>query len=150
MPKSAVTAEERARVIDFTKTQVLPDANSSALIKCEKNNATRVLAAAIYSVLEKKFFDTVLPRADVGNRISLQYFPTVKSTNGNRVCLRSPSVHTKKVSYQKASRRGRRNSQQQPKLKRKQQSQAEMILCQHRVRATATHRFRIFFFKQKV
>ena len=65
MPKSAVTAEERARVIDFTKTQVLPDANSSALIKCEKNNATRVLAAAIYSVLEKKFFDTVLPRADV-------------------------------------------------------------------------------------
>ena len=65
MPKSAVTAEERTRVIDFTKTQVLPDANSSALIKCEKNNATRVLAAAIYSVLEKKFFDTVLPRADV-------------------------------------------------------------------------------------
>ena len=65
MPKSAVTAEERAMVIDFTKTQVLPDANSSALIKCEKNNATRVLAAAIYSVLEKKFFDTVLPRADV-------------------------------------------------------------------------------------
>ena len=65
MPKSAVTAEERTRVIDFTKTQVLPDANSSALIKCEKNNATRVLAAAIYSVLEKKFFDTILPRADV-------------------------------------------------------------------------------------
>ena len=65
MPKSATTAEERATVIDFTKTQVLPDANSSALIDCEKNNATRVLAAAIYSVLEKKFFDTVHPRADV-------------------------------------------------------------------------------------
>ena len=65
MPKSAITAEECAMIIDFTKTQVLPDANSSALINCDKNNATRVLAAAIYSVLEKKFFDTVLPRADV-------------------------------------------------------------------------------------
>ena len=82
MPKSATTAEERAMVIDFTKTQVLPDANSSALIDCEKNNATRVLAAAIYSVLEKKFFDTVHPRADVATAFKCNTSQLSKALTG--------------------------------------------------------------------
>ena len=82
MPKSAATAEERAMVIDFTKTQVLPDANSSALIDCEKNNATRVLAAAIYSVLEKKFFDTVHPRADVATAFQCNTSQLSKALTG--------------------------------------------------------------------
>ena len=148
MPKSAVTAEERTRVIDFTKTQVLPDANSSALIKCEKNNATRVLAAAIYSVLEKKFFDTVLPRADVATAFHCNTSQLSKALTGIEYAS-GPHQYTPKKSATKSVPPRKADSQQQPKLKRKQQWPAEMILYQHRVRATATHRFRMFFFKQK-
>ena len=100
MPKSAVTAEERAMIIDFTKTQVLPDANSSALINCDKNNATRVLAAAIYSVLEKKFFDTVLPRADVATAFHCNTSQLSKALTGIEYAS-GPHQYTPKKSAMK-------------------------------------------------
>ena len=149
VPKSAVTAEERARVIDFTKTQVLPDANSSALIKCEKNNATRVLAAAIYSVLEKKFFDTVLPRADVAAAFHCNTSQLSKALTGIEYAS-GPHQYTPKKSATKKLPAKEGEQSTTLKLKKKQQSPAEMILYQHRVRVTATHRFQTFFFKQKV
>ena len=43
-------------IIDFTKTKVLPNPDAPALQECNKNTATQVLAAAIYSKLEHKFF----------------------------------------------------------------------------------------------
>ena len=103
MPKSAVTAEERAMVIDFTKTQVLPDANSSALIDCEKNNATRVLAAAIYSVLEKKFFDTVLPRADVATAFHCNTSQLSKALTGIEYASGPHQYTPKKLATKKCS-----------------------------------------------
>ena len=52
-------------IIDFTKTKVLPNPDAPALQECNKNTATQVLAAAIYSKLECKFFDDTHSRIDV-------------------------------------------------------------------------------------
>ena len=45
--------------------QVLPDPDSDALGKCDNNSATRVLAAAVYSQLERHYFDETCSRMDV-------------------------------------------------------------------------------------
>ena len=52
-PHQATTPLGRAAIIDATKQKVLPDPNASCLSECNKNTATRVLAVAIYSKLEK-------------------------------------------------------------------------------------------------
>ena len=48
-----------------TKLKVLPNPNSTALAGCDKNSATRVLAAAVYSKLEHHFFDDTLSHMDI-------------------------------------------------------------------------------------
>ena len=58
-------AAGRIEIINFTKCKVLPNPNSESLIKCDNNSATRVLAAAIYSQLEKHYFDLTHSRSDV-------------------------------------------------------------------------------------
>ena len=49
---SVSTAVGRLEIMNFTKLHVLPDPDSDALISCDDNSATRVLAAAIYCQLE--------------------------------------------------------------------------------------------------
>ena len=61
----AATLMGHTAIIDFTKTKVLPNPDAPALQECNKNTATRVLAAAIYSKLEHKFFDDTHSRIDV-------------------------------------------------------------------------------------
>ena len=51
------TAVRHTELIKFTKTQVLPDPNSTELAVADKNSATRVLAAAMFLKLERKYFD---------------------------------------------------------------------------------------------
>ena len=51
------TAVEHAKLIKFTKTQVLSDPNSTELAVADKNSATRVLVAAVFLKLERKYFD---------------------------------------------------------------------------------------------
>ena len=58
------TAVGRADLIKFTKAQVLPNPNSPELAAADKNSATRVLAAAVFLKLERKYFDETTSRMD--------------------------------------------------------------------------------------
>ena len=58
----ATTALGRAAIVNVTKLKVLPNLDSPCLQECDDNTPTRVLAAAIYATLEKKFFDTTHSR----------------------------------------------------------------------------------------
>ena len=62
---SASTAVGCSEIMNFTKLRVLPDPDSDALMSCNKNSATRVLAAAIYCQLEHNYFDETHSRVDI-------------------------------------------------------------------------------------
>ena len=64
-PHQATTPMGRAAIIDATKLKVLPDPGAPCLMECNKNTATWVLAAAIYSKLERKYFDSTHSRMEV-------------------------------------------------------------------------------------
>ena len=53
------TVHGREEIINFTKSKVLPNPNSTALASVDNNSATRVLAAATYTKLEHKYFDNM-------------------------------------------------------------------------------------------
>ena len=62
---SASTAVGRSEIMNFTKLRILPDLDSNALMSCDNNSATRVLAAAIYCQLEHNYFDETCSRVDI-------------------------------------------------------------------------------------
>ena len=64
-PTSATTMLGWLDIIKKTKLRVLPNPNSTALAACDENSATRVLAAAVFSQLERHYFDETLSRIDV-------------------------------------------------------------------------------------
>ena len=57
-PQSAASTTLGKRdIINYTKQLVLPNPNAPELLPCDRNSATRVLAAAIYCKLEHHFFE---------------------------------------------------------------------------------------------
>ena len=64
-PHQATTPLGRAAIIDTTKQKVLPDPGAPCLSECNKNTATQVLATAIYSKLERKYFNSTHSRMEV-------------------------------------------------------------------------------------
>ena len=52
-------------IVDAMKLKVLPNPDAQCLHECDKNTPTRVLAAAIYAKLERKFFDGTHSRIDL-------------------------------------------------------------------------------------
>ena len=81
-PHQATTPMGRAAIIDATKLQVLPDPDASCLTECNKNTATRVLAAAIYSKLEHKFFDNTHSRMEVSTAFHCNVLQLTKALTG--------------------------------------------------------------------
>ena len=61
----ATTPLGRTAIINATKVKVLPNPNSPCFTECNDNTPTRVLAAAIYATIEKKFFDTTHLRMEL-------------------------------------------------------------------------------------
>ena len=64
-PHQATTPMGRAVIIDATKLKVLPDPGAPCLMECNKNTATQVLAATIYSKLERKYYNSTHSRMEV-------------------------------------------------------------------------------------
>ena len=65
-PQSAASTTLRKRdIINYMKQLVLPNPNAPELLPCDRNSATRVLAAATYCKLEHHFFEETQSRADV-------------------------------------------------------------------------------------
>ena len=82
LPSPAATPMGCTAIIDFTKTKVLPNPDAPALQECNKNTATRVLAAAIYSKLECKFFDDTHSRIDVATAFRCSVSQFTKALTG--------------------------------------------------------------------
>ena len=81
-PHQATTPLGRAAIIDATKQKVLPDPNTPCLSKCNKNTATWVLAVAIYSKLERKYFDSTHSRMEISTAFCCNVSQLTKALTG--------------------------------------------------------------------
>ena len=78
----ASTALGRSEIIKYTKLKVLPNPDATALTTCDENSATRVLAVAIYCMLEHLFFDDTLSRADIATAFHCNVSQLTKAVTG--------------------------------------------------------------------
>ena len=81
-PLQATTPLGRVAIIDTTKQKVLPDPNAPCPSKCNKNTATRVLAVAIYSKLERKYFNSTHSRMEVSTAFHCNVSQLSKALTG--------------------------------------------------------------------
>ena len=79
------TAVGCADLIKFTKAQVLPDSNSPELAAADKNSATRVLAAAVFLKLERKYFDKTTSHMDASTAFGCNVSQLSKVITGLQV-----------------------------------------------------------------
>ena len=76
------TAVGCAELIKFAKTQVLPDPNLTELAVADKNSATRVLAAAVFLKLERKYFDETTSHMDASTAFCCNVSQLSKAITG--------------------------------------------------------------------
>ena len=78
----ATTTPGRTAIINATKVKVLPNPNSTCFAECDDNTPTRVLAAAIYATIEKKFFDTTHSRMELATTFKCNVSQLSKALTG--------------------------------------------------------------------
>ena len=78
----AATPLGRTAIVDAMKLKVLPDPDAHCLHDCDKNTPTRVLAAAIYAKLERKFFDSTHSRMDLATAFRCNISRFTKALTG--------------------------------------------------------------------
>ena len=76
------TALGRTAIVNVTKLKVLPNPDSPCLQECDNNTPTRVLEAAIYATLEKKFFDTTHSRIELATAFKCNVSQLSKALTG--------------------------------------------------------------------
>ena len=81
-PKPATTTVGRLEMVKYCKTKILPTSTHEAFLKCEERSPVRVLAAAIFCILEKHLFDETTPRADVANTFHITSAQLHKAMTG--------------------------------------------------------------------
>ena len=98
----ATTAAGRLEIINFTKSRILPNPESTAFANIDKNSATCVLATTIYSKLEHQYFDQAMPRINVANAFKCNASQLNKALTGimykggpHHYKLRGPKTATK-------------------------------------------------------
>ena len=102
------TAIGRTEIINFTKSKILPNPEASSLTDCDDNSATRVLAAAVYCQLERKYFDETHSRHEVAALFRCNTSQLSKAITG--VEYKSGPHHYKP---QKATKRTMETAEQQ-------------------------------------
>ena len=78
----ASTSLGRSEIIKYTKLKMLPNPDATALTMCDENSATRVLAVAVYCMLEHFFFDDTLSRADIAMAFHCNVSQLTKAVTG--------------------------------------------------------------------
>ena len=81
-PKPATTALGRLEMVKYCKTKILPTSTDEAFLKCEARSPVRVLAAAVFSTLEKHLFDETTARADIANTFHITSAQLHKAMTG--------------------------------------------------------------------
>ena len=61
---------------------ILPDPSADAFTECKERTPTRVLAAAIFCILEKHLFDEKTPRAEVATSFCITAAQLHKAVTG--------------------------------------------------------------------
>ena len=79
---SASTAIGCSEIMKFTKLRVLSYPDSDALMSCNNNSATRVLAEAIYCQLEHNYFDETHSRVDIASAFHCNSSQLLKAVTG--------------------------------------------------------------------
>ena len=78
----ASTTPGRTSIINTTKVKVLPNPNSPRFAECNDNTPTRVLAAAIYATIKRKFFDTTHSRMELATAFKCNVSQLSKALTG--------------------------------------------------------------------
>ena len=81
-PATIVTHEGRCDIMMFCRSQILPDPKADGFLKHEKKSPTRVLAAALYIVLERKYFEERTSRSDIASMFSVTTAQLTKAVMG--------------------------------------------------------------------
>ena len=72
----------RTAIINATKAKVLPNPDSHRFATCDENTPTRVLAAAIYATIKKKFFDMTHSRMELATAFKCNVSQLSKALTG--------------------------------------------------------------------
>ena len=110
-PESS-TAAGCLEIMRFMKMQVLPDPDSDALGKCDDNSAMKVLAVAVYSQLERHYFDETRLRMDIAMLFHCNSSQLAKAITG--VDYKSGPYH-----YKPKKRKGKTDSSEMDPTKAK-------------------------------
>ena len=70
-PATTTTREGHHDIVMFCKSQILPDPKADGFLKYERKLPTCVLAAALYIVLERKYFEEKTSRSDIASMFSV-------------------------------------------------------------------------------
>ena len=81
LPQAATPLGHTA-IVDAMKLKVLPNLDTQCLHECDKNTPTRVLAAAIYVKLERKFFNSTHSRIDLATAFRCNVSQLTKALTG--------------------------------------------------------------------
>ena len=83
LPPATITTCEGCRdIMMFCKSQILPDPKADGFLKHEKKSPTCVLAAALYFVLERKYFEERTSRFDIASMFSITTAQLTKAMTG--------------------------------------------------------------------
>ena len=81
-PATIMTREGRHDIMMFCKSQILPDPKADRFLKHKKKSPTHVLAAALYVVLERKYFEGRTSRSDIASMFSITTAQLTKAVMG--------------------------------------------------------------------
>ena len=81
-PPQASTPLRCTTIVDAMKLKVLPNPDAQCSHECDKNTPTRVLAAAIYVKLERKFFNSTHSRIDLATAFKCNVSQLTKALTG--------------------------------------------------------------------
>ena len=81
-PATATTEARQQDIIKYCKAHILSDPMADCFQHCEKKPPTRVLAAAIYCTLEKKYFDERTSRTEITTMFCITTAQLTKAVTG--------------------------------------------------------------------
>ena len=81
-PAMTTTCEGHCDVVMFYKSQILPDPKANGFLKHERKSPTHVLAAALYVILERKYFEEKTSRSDIASMFSVTTAQLTKAVTG--------------------------------------------------------------------
>ena len=81
-PATIMTREGRCDIMMFCKSQILLDPKADGFLKHEKKSPTHVLAAALYVLLERKYFEERTSRSEIASMFSVTTAQLTKAVMG--------------------------------------------------------------------